>query len=230
VFRPGGNVLNAAVQRQVRKALESMTSPVTVAVFTVGDGEPHTCEICEDTRQLVEEVAFLSDGKVVATSYDLTRDAEVARRYGVDAAPAVVLLDGSGRDYGIRFFGIPTGYEFATLIADITMLSSGDHGLRPDTVALLNALKAPVNVQVFVTPTCPYCPPAVHLAHRLAFAGDRVTASLVAASEFPDLADRYDVHAVPLTVVNGTIRLEGSMPEADVAAALRALIAEAKTA
>jgi glutaredoxin-like protein len=223
-------VLNASLQRQVKKALESMKAPVTAAVFTVDAGEPHACEICEDTRQLVEEVAFLSDGKIAAQLYDLTRDAEVAGRFGVQTAPAVVLLDADGRDLGIRFFGIPTGYEFATLIHDITMISRGDPELRPETIETLDALDRPVNIQVFVTPTCPYCPPAVHLAHRLAFASDRVTASMVDASEFPDLADRYDVHAVPLTVINETVRLEGSMPEADVAAELRALIAEAKSA
>lgn len=223
-------MLNPSLQRQVRKALESMTSPVTVAVFTDEGGEPHACEICEDTRQLVEEAAHLSGGKILAKTYDLARDADVARRYGIDAVPAVVLLDANGKDHGIRFFGIPTGYEFATLIMDITMISAGETGLRRDTVEILNAIETPVNIQVFVTPTCPYCPPAVHLAHRLAFAGDRVTASMVDASEFPDLADRYDVHAVPLTVINETVRLEGSMPEADVAAELRALLPEAKSA
>lgn len=223
-------MLNPSLQRQVRKALESMTSPVTVAVFTDEGGDPHACEICDDTRQLVEEAAFLSGGKILATTYDLARDADVARRYGIDTVPAVVLLDANGKDHGIRFFGIPTGYEFATLIMDITMISNGEKGLRRDTVEILNAIETPVNIQVFVTPTCPYCPPAVHLAHRLAFASDRVTASMVDASEFPDLADRYDVHAVPLTVINETVRLEGSMPEADVAAELRALLAEAKSA
>jgi glutaredoxin-like protein len=223
-------VLNPSLQRQVRKELESMTSSVTVVVFTVADGEPHACEICEDTRQLVEEVAYLSEGKIVAKVYDLARDHEAARQYGIDTAPAVVLLDASDRDYGIRFLGIPTGYEFATLIRDIAMISSGDPGLRHESIAVLNALDRPVHIHVFVTPTCPYCPPAVHLAHRLAFASDRVTASMVDASEFLDLADRYDVHAVPLTVIDDVIRLEGAMPEADVVAELRELSARARTA
>lgn len=223
-------MLNASLQRQVRKALESMTSPVTLAVFTSGDGEPHTCEICEDTRQLVEELAFLSDGKISARIYDIIQDAGIAARYGVEAVPAVVLLDAGGQDHGIRFFGIPTGYEFATLILDVTMLSSGHPDLRPETLDILAALDVPLNIQVFITPTCPYCPQAVHLAHRLAFASERVTASMIDASEFPDLADRYDVHAVPLTVINDSLRIEGAMPEADVAAELQSLTAEAKTA
>ena len=216
-------MLTPSLQRQVRKALESMTKPVTLAVFTASDGEPHTCEICEDTRQLVEEIAFLSDGKIAAKVHDVTREAELARGYGVDAAPAVVVLDAEGKDHGIRFFGIPTGYEFGTLIADINMVSSDDHGLRAETLARLATLTGPLHLQVFVTPTCPYCPQAVHLAHRLAFASDRVTAAMIDASEFPDLADRYDVHAVPLTIINDVIRVEGGVPESQLMAELREL-------
>jgi glutaredoxin-like protein len=223
-------MLKPSLQRQVRKALEPMTTPVTLAVFTTADGDPHACEICEDTRQLAEEIAFLSNGKVTARTYDLVSDAALARSYRVEVAPAVVVLDAAGKDHGIRFFGIPTGYEFGTLVADINMVSNGDVGLRAETLDLLARLDAPLDIQVFVTPTCPYCPPAVHLAHRLAFASSRVTASMVDASEFPDLADRYHVHAVPLTVINDTVRLEGSVPEAEVEAKLRHLVAEAKTA
>lgn len=210
----------------MRKALESMTSPVTLAVFTTTEGEPQRCEICDDTRQLVEEVAYLSDGQITARTYDLTRDAGIARGYGVDVAPAVVVLGADGKDHGIRFFGIPTGYEFATLLADIDMISRGEPGLRRATVDALAGLTAPLNIHVFVTPTCPYCPQAVHLAHRLAFASDRVTASMIDAAEFPDLADRYDVRAVPLTIVNDDVRIEGAVAEADLAAELRGLRVE----
>lgn len=223
-------MLPASLQRQVRKALESMTRPVTLAVFTTSDGEPHTCEICDDTRQLAEELAFLSDGKITAKTYDVLRDSDPAGRYSVEAAPAVVVLDEEEKDYGIRFLGIPTGYEFATLVADINMVSTGDPGLRSQTLDTLAGLSSPLHIQVFVTPTCPYCPQAVQLAHRLAFASDRVTAAMVDASEFPDLADRYDVRAVPLTVINDSVRLEGAVPESHMNAELRALVSAGRTA
>lgn len=222
-------MLNPSLQRQVRERLAPMTSPVTLAVFTTG-GEPHVCEICEDTRQLAEEVACLSDGKVTTTVYDLERDDAAALTFGIDRAPAVVVLDEAGTDHGIRFFGIPTGYEFATLIADILMVSRGDAGLRRRTLDLLSHLRDPLRIQVFVTPTCPYCPPAVHLAHQLAFASPHVTAEMIDASEFPEDADRYEVRAVPLTVVNGSIRIEGAVEEADLAEELRGLLMEARTA
>lgn len=223
-------MLNPSLQRQVREALETLTRPVTLAVFTTAGAEPHMCELCEDTRQLAEELAWLSDGKVIARTYDLERDAAVAQRYGVDRVPAVVVLGEDEKDYGMRFFGIPSGYEFASLIADLKMVSSGESGLTPQTLDVLARLTRPVQLQVFVTPTCPYCPRAVYLAHQMAFASELVTAAMVDASEFPDEADRYRVYSVPLTIVNGSGRIEGAVPEAHLAAHLDTLSAEAQPA
>jgi predicted DsbA family dithiol-disulfide isomerase len=70
-----------------------------------------------------------------------------------------------------------------------------------------------VQIQVFVTPTCPYCPRAVILAHALAMASEHVTAAMVEATEFPQLANRYQVYGVPRTVINDVIHVEGAVPE-----------------
>jgi glutaredoxin-like protein len=220
------SVLKPSLQRQVREALATLESPVTLAVFTTGDGDALTCEICDDTRQLVEELAWLSDGKVSAEVYDLARDAEVARAHGVDKVPAVVVLGGAApdKDHGIRFYGIPTGYEFATLIEDIRMVSGGKSGLTAATLDALARLAAPLLIQVYVTPTCPYCPEAVRLAHQMALASDLVTAEMVDASEFPDLADRHHVRGVPRTVINDTVHIEGAVPEAVLVAELTPML------
>jgi glutaredoxin-like protein len=207
-------LLNASLQKQVRDALAGMTSPVVLAVF-VTDTDKHACEICADTRQLVEELAWLSDGTIRTQVYDLEKDSAQAAAYGVDKAPAVVVLGGGDPpvNHGIRFFGIPSGYEFATLIEDIKMVSAGEAQLSTDTREALSRLALPLHIQVFVTPTCPYCPRAVQLAHKLALASPLVTADMVDASEFPDLSDRHGVRAVPRTVVNDTIHVEGAVPE-----------------
>ncbi len=207
-------LLNASLQKQVRDALAGMTTPVVLAVFTT-DGDEHACEICDDTRQLAEELAWLSDGKITARVFDLDRDAERAKAHGIDKAPAVAVLRGgeTETDYGIRFYGIPSGYEFATLVEDIKMVSAGTAELSPAMRDILSRLAAPLHIQVFVTPTCPYCPRAVLLAHKLALASERVRADMVDASEFPELSDRYGVHAVPRTVINDVVHVEGAIPE-----------------
>jgi hypothetical protein len=105
------------------------------------------------------------------------------------------------------------------------MVSRGDSGLAADTKAYLAALKKPLHLQVFVTPTCPYCPPAVHLAHQLAFESDLVRADMVEAIEFPHLSNKYHVHGVPRTVINETDHLEGAAPEGMLLAKIKTAIA-----
>jgi predicted DsbA family dithiol-disulfide isomerase len=78
----------------------------------------------------------------------------------------------------------------------------------------LATLTKPVHVQVFVTPTCPYCPKVASLAHQAAVECGNVTADVIEISEFPDLAARYHVHGVPKVVMNDTVELIGAQPEA----------------
>jgi glutaredoxin-like protein len=153
---------------------------------------------------------------------DLDRHPAEATLYRIDKAPAIVVLgDETGRrDFGIRFYGSPAGYEFATLIEDIRMASRGTTDLSPATVETLRHLTTPLHLQVFVTPTCPYCPRAALLAHKMALVSDWVTADAVDATEFPELADRYRVRGVPRTIVNDTVHIEGAVPEAMLMAEL----------
>jgi predicted DsbA family dithiol-disulfide isomerase len=40
-----------------------------------------------------------------------------------------------------------------------------------------------------------------------------ITADMVEATEFPHLANKYDVYGVPRTVINETLHIEGAVPE-----------------
>jgi predicted DsbA family dithiol-disulfide isomerase len=53
----------------------------------------------------------------------------------------------------------------------------------------------------------------VVLAHRLAMESDWIRADMVEATEFPHLANKYQVYGVPRTVINETIHVEGAVPE-----------------
>lgn len=90
----------------------------------------------------------------------------------------------------------------------------------------MDRLQRPLHLQVFVTPTCPYCPRVALLAHRLAQASPRIRADMVEVLEFPDLAERYRVHGVPRTVINEVVAIEGAVPEAVLVARLQEAAAD----
>ena len=120
-------------------------------------------------------------------------------------------------DYGIRLSGIPAGHEFTTLINDLVMVSKQDSGLSPAVRERLSKLENPVNLQVFVTPTCPYCPQAVILAHQMAMESKFVTGEMVEAMEFVDLSNQFNVSGVPHTIINsGSGEVVGAVPESSL--------------
>jgi glutaredoxin-like protein len=144
-------LLDENIQQQVRDALATMKEPVHILFF----GSKQNCDYCEDTRQLIEEVAALSD-KLSLSIYDVDDDAAIAAQYHVDKTPSLVIAAKDGEtvtDYGIRFAGIPAGHEFASLIQDFLLVSSRDSGLSAATREQLKSLQTPVLLQVFSTPT-----------------------------------------------------------------------------
>ncbi len=204
------------------KEFEGLTNPVKLMLFT----NPDECEYCEDTQTIAEEVASLSD-KVSLEVCNIEANQDVAARYGIQAFPAIVMLqDGpQPKDFGIRYFGIPAGYEFSSLVHDIVMVGKGETQLTEATKQWLAELKVPVHLQVFVTPTCPYCPQAVLLAHQMAMQSEMIRADMVEATEFPDLAMKYDVMGVPRTVINEDTFVEGAVPEAALLSKMKQALA-----
>lgn len=168
------------------------------------------CEYCPATRQLLEEVAEL-DPRLTLRVRSLVTDTEAAQAAGVDRVPAIII--GRGTEARVRYYGLPSGFEFAVLIEDILAASRGETGLSPKSVQALAVLGKDVHIQVFVTPTCPHCPRAALLAHAMAMVSPRVRADVVEAMEFPALADRYGVYGVPKVVINEAHSFEGALPE-----------------
>jgi glutaredoxin-like protein len=205
VFMP---LMDQDTQEQVRNLLAVLKSPVNLHMFT----QDFECGYCQETRQITEEVAELSE-LVTLEVHDFVKDSELAASLHIDKIPAVAIMGENDQDYGIRFYGIPAGYEFTSLIEAIQLVGTGSYDLAETTLDFLNNLDHPLHLQVFVTPTCPYCPQAVVLAHQLAFASDKVTADMVEVTEFPHLGQRYRVMGVPRTVIGEATYVEGAVPE-----------------
>lgn len=144
-------LLDDNIQPQVRKALEGMAEPVKLVMFSQEAGALE-CEFCAETRALIEEIAALAPaGKLSVEVHDFVTDKAAAEAYQVDKIPAIAIV--GAKDYGIRLYGIPSGYEFSTLMDDIMAVSRGEHGLSAATQAAIAKITKPIHIQVYVTPT-----------------------------------------------------------------------------
>ena len=121
----------------------------------------------------------------------------------------------------VRFYGTPAGYEFSSLLTGIIDNGRDEETLSKGTMEFLDGLDRDLHIKVFVTPTCPHCPPSVVLAHRMAAYSPRVTAEAIEANEFQETAVKYGVQGVPRTVINETFSAEGSQPESYLIEALK---------
>jgi glutaredoxin-like protein len=218
------SLLTEQDQQQLRGMFQAdLARAVRLVVFTQTFG----CETCGEARRILDEVAALSP-RLSLEECNLVLETERAQALGVERSPTTAVIavdeDGTEHDYGVRFVGLPSGYGFSALIDAILLVSKGDSSLSADSRAQLAALTEPVTIQVFSTPTCPHCPRAISLAHRMAIESPLVRSLAIEVSEFPDLIQRYRVNGVPKTVVNDRNEILGAQPEPMfIAEALRGL-------
>jgi glutaredoxin-like protein len=196
-------------RQTVQRHLTALTHDVTLLFFTQTIAAPETALIA---RQLVDEVASLSD-RISVEELNLILDKEKSAQFGIDRIPAIVLLR-DGADTRMRFLGAPAGYEFSSLIEAVVLAGSDDSGLTDESKrAIAEKVTGPIDIKVFVTPTCPHCPRAVTLAHRMAVESPNISATCVEASEFHELSRQYRVTGVPKTVSSGGAEILGALPE-----------------
>lgn len=208
-----------------------LAEPVRLMLFTTASGglevPEHPCPTCGPTEELLRELGTL-DPRIQLEVWSVLANPQRAKELGVERVPAVLLARNG--DARVRFYGIPAGFEFATLVDALIMVSRGASPLSPATRARLVGLSAPIHIQVFVTPTCPYCPPVARLACAVAVESPQVRSDVVEASEFPDLVDRYRILGVPKVVINETTAFEGAIPEDEFVRKLLQAASTPKTA
>jgi len=132
--------------REIRQQLQALANPVTLVHFTQELG----LEYGRETKLLLEELAGLSD-KLSLEVYNFLLDKDNAAAYRVDKVPATVIR--SAKDCGIRFYGLPSGYEFVNLLDALLAVSRGDSELSETSREKLKALSQPIHLEVFVSPT-----------------------------------------------------------------------------
>lgn len=195
--------------------LTKIGSPVKMRVFAV----PDHCVFCNTVEELVGKLSEMSDRvRVVRSGFD--PDEPAARDYGIERHPALI-IDGK-RDFGMRFSGIPMGFQFGVLVEDLVMASIGVTDLSEEAKIKLRDVKSPVDIQVFTLPDCPGSPRMARAAHKFCIENINITAEIVDVLEFKELAAERHVLETPKTVINGEVEIQGVVSERDLADRVKA--------
>jgi glutaredoxin-like protein len=131
---------------EVRSIFQEMVNPVKLVHFT----QELNLQYGSETRQLLEEITQLSD-KLSLEVHNFLIDKEKVAEYAIDKVPATVIRN--DKDFGIRFYGLPAGYEFSALLDGIVRVSKSDSGLQVESREKLAKLSKPLHLEVFSTPT-----------------------------------------------------------------------------
>lgn len=200
-------LFNEDIAKQIKTILEQLNNPVTLRLFT----QSGACPTCAETRQMLEEVADLSDQLTVELK-DLEQDSELAKQYGITMTPSFVVLDANKEYHGVKFNGIPAGHEINSFISALLETSGLMPKFSPDVLKRIEKVNKPINIKVFVTLSCPHCPGAVQSAHRLAMLNEKIEGEMIEAQTFNALSNQYKVSGVPKIVINDTQELVGNQP------------------
>ena len=196
------------ILNDVKQMFEDISSDVTLHMFTKKDH----CLLCNETLSLAEQISQQSE-RVILDHCECDLDSEKAQQWKIERHPAIA-IEGSSIKGLIRFYGIPSGYEFGSFIESILMAGrDSEPELEPEMIEEIKKIDKPVHFQVFVTPTCPYCPRAVLSAFKFASLNENITADCVEATEFQELSMKYHVQGVPKTVINDNTDVVGAVPE-----------------
>ena len=209
ILKPGDE---EAVRRRFELELKSDVKLTLFTQLSIGGLyiPGRECRSCESTQKLLEEVSSLSP-RIQLDIVDYYGSQEDASAQGIDRVPALIV--NSNGNNNARFYGMPSGFEFALLLDSIVEASSARSTLQTETRRRLKALEHDVHLQVFVTPTCQFCPSVGRLAHAMAMESPRIVADVVEVQEFPYLAKTYSVMSVPRTVINGSVQFTGAVTE-----------------
>lgn len=197
-------VLSESDKTEIKKILSNMDGRVDVLLFTSQSG----CFSCSKTETLMKELDGLSD-KIALKTYDIEKNKDMVTKYNIELVPAIVVI--GKEDYGIKHYGFPGGKEFNPLI-EAVIDSSRSRPRAPDEIERkINSIANPVEVKIFVTPTCPYCPDMVRVANAYAIVSDKVSTVTIMSNEFEDYSKKYKISAVPTTIINDTFKKEGKI-------------------
>ena len=195
------------IRKQLKDLLGDIPQKEYILLFTSGEN----CRSCKDTQQYMTEFADLHEN-IELEVYDFNEDKEMVEKYDIKRVPTIVILDKDHNDHGIRFNGIPAGYEIHSLMAAVKGAAGVPGNITEEQIDRISKINKDIHIQVFVTPTCPHCPTAVIYAHKIAERSPNVKSEMIEATTFPELSQKYGVRGVPKIIINETHEFVGAQP------------------
>jgi glutaredoxin-like protein len=205
---------------KIKREMAKLKSNVVLKLFTdfktIEDGlKSRACSACEGAYSLLKTLEELSNGKFSFEEISIEEQPEEAIKYKVSRIPAILFLNDDGKEI-IRYSAHPTGSEFFPFLNSIIYFS----GVRPSYAdQILTHLKKidKSEMKIFITPTCPYCPETVPVLTLFAIVSKgKITAEVIDVNLNPNIARKYEVQGVPLTVVNEKERIVGMFTPQDL--------------
>ncbi len=190
----------------IKDFLKQMESEVKILLFS----QRFKCTGCREAENLVDDLLEISD-KLKVEKYISEDSKEVFHKYDIIYVPTFIVVSHKNPD-GIRFLGVPLGYEFTSFLEDLVNASKPIPDLPQNIIDDLLSIERNVHLKVFVTLSCPYCPIAVKFAHAFAMVNPKIRAEMIDAALYPQLALKYSVSAVPKTVINDRFEVLGAIP------------------
>jgi glutaredoxin-like protein len=186
-------IFNSKLKREVR-----------VLVFTAEKG----CEHCKEAEQLMMEISAQSS-KLEVEVLDIEQNKKLASELNIILTPATIIMSNNGAK--LYYFGLPGGHQLKCLVEDIVDASEGTTDLQPKIREKIKKIDQPVDIKIFVTPSCPYSPIVVRSAHRFAIENQKIRAQMIESMEFPELTEKYRVVGVPKTIINDSDQFDGTL-------------------
>ena len=187
-----------------------LNSTVSLRLFTQTNSgliiPSRKCDTCITTQKLLTEISNISN-KINLEIIDFYNNDNPSTELTIDRIPATVI----GQSGRAIFYGMPSGYEFSTLINSIINSSLDSQNLNEGLIKKLAVIQNPIHIKVFVTPSCKYCPKIAELSLSLAMQFSTIKTEIIEIQEYPDLADNYGISSVPVTVINDKIQLDGQI-------------------
>lgn len=184
-----------------KKSISKMLSDVDSLNMVLVSNDSQTSQVAEELFSQVAEAGDL-ELRIISP------DSKEAKDWNIAGQPTLLFEKAPG----VRFMGLPSGHEFRNFIETISMVANGKTDLDDKVKKELGGITSKVDLKIFVTPTCPYCPPAVRTGHKLALENKNITSTMIEATQFRELSMEHDVSGVPKIVINDDSSFTGAAP------------------